>query len=189
MLVVSWPRSACVSNVLALGMLPHVCLSMFGGKLVCWVKTCLTCPRLCLARCSHVGTELLLLTSYVGSQLLPPVLCSATFGLLQCDLAPCSFLAMAAPVRHNNLKLGISEFRCVASPAPARAFVPARLSSVFGCLTRVARTSLFSDPITRSFIGGRVNHAQNLIPSALVEPTLAWKALRNPLFRLYSGQR
>ena len=101
----------------------------------------------------------------------------------------CSFLAMAAPVRHNNLKLGISEFRCVASPAPARAFVPARLSSVFGCLTRVARTSLFSDPITRSFIGGRVNHAQNLIPSALVEPTLAWKALRNPLFRLYSGQR
>ena len=35
MLVVSWPRSACVSNVLALGMLPHVCLSMFGGKLVC----------------------------------------------------------------------------------------------------------------------------------------------------------
>ena len=92
MLVVSWPRSACVSNVLALGMLPHVCLSMFGGKLVCWVKTCLTCPRLCLARCSHVGTELLLLTCYVGSKLLPPVLCFATFGLLQCDLAPAASL-------------------------------------------------------------------------------------------------
>ena len=30
MLVVSWPRSACVSNVLALGMLPHVCLSMYA---------------------------------------------------------------------------------------------------------------------------------------------------------------
>ena len=36
---------------------------------------------------------------------------------------------MAASVRHN-LKLGISEFRCVASPAPARAFVPARGSQV-----------------------------------------------------------
>ena len=42
----------------------------------------------------------------------------------------CSFLTMAASVRHN-LKLGISEFRCVASPAPARAFVPARGSQVF----------------------------------------------------------
>ena len=36
---------------------------------------------------------------------------------------------MAASVRHN-LKLGISEFRCVASLAPARAFVPARGSSL-----------------------------------------------------------
>ena len=42
----------------------------------------------------------------------------------------CSFLTMAASVRHN-LKLGISEFRCVASPVPARAFVPARGSQVF----------------------------------------------------------
>ena len=92
MLVVSWPRSACVSTILALGMLPHVCLSMFGGKLVCWVKTCLTCPGLCLARCSHVGTKLVLLTCYVGSKLLPPVLCSATFGLLQCKLAPAASL-------------------------------------------------------------------------------------------------
>ena len=36
----------------------------------------------------------------------------------------CSFLTMAASVR-QNLKLGICEFRCVASPASARAFVPA----------------------------------------------------------------
>ena len=42
----------------------------------------------------------------------------------------CSFVTMAASVR-GNLKLGISEFRCVASPAPARAFVPARGSQVF----------------------------------------------------------
>ena len=40
---------------------------------------------------------------------------------------------MAASVRHN-LKLGISAFRCVASPAPARAFVPARGSQVFCCI-------------------------------------------------------
>ena len=56
MLVVSWPRclgvsadaadagrivaTLCVlSSVLALGVLQHVCLSMFGEKLVCWVKT------------------------------------------------------------------------------------------------------------------------------------------------------
>ena len=40
MLVVSWPRSVCFSSILALGVLQHVCLSMFGEKLVCWVKTC-----------------------------------------------------------------------------------------------------------------------------------------------------
>ena len=40
MLVVSWPRFACFSSILALGVLQHVCLSMFGEKLVCWVKTC-----------------------------------------------------------------------------------------------------------------------------------------------------
>ena len=40
MLVVSWPRCACFSSILALGVLQHVCLSMFGEKLVCWVKTC-----------------------------------------------------------------------------------------------------------------------------------------------------
>ena len=39
MLVVSWPRCACFSSILALGVLQHVCLSMFGEKLVCWVKT------------------------------------------------------------------------------------------------------------------------------------------------------
>ena len=49
-LVVSWPRCACVSSILALGVLQHVCLSMFGEKLVCWVKTCFTCRSLCLAR-------------------------------------------------------------------------------------------------------------------------------------------
>ena len=43
MLVVSWPRCACVSSILALGVLQHVCLSMFAEKLVCWVKTCFTC--------------------------------------------------------------------------------------------------------------------------------------------------
>ena len=32
MLVVSWPRCACVSSILALGVLQHVCLSMFGDK-------------------------------------------------------------------------------------------------------------------------------------------------------------
>ena len=46
MLVVSSPRCACVSSVLALGVLQHVCLSMFGEKLVCWVKTCFTCRSL-----------------------------------------------------------------------------------------------------------------------------------------------
>ena len=50
MLVVSWPRCACVSSILALGVLQHVCLSMFRDKLVCWVKTCFTCRSLCLAR-------------------------------------------------------------------------------------------------------------------------------------------
>ena len=50
MLVVSWPRCACVSSILALGVLQHVCLYMFGEKLVCWVKTCFTCRSLCLAR-------------------------------------------------------------------------------------------------------------------------------------------
>ena len=50
MLVVSWPRCACVSSILALGVLQHVCLSMFGEKLVCWVNTCFTCRSLCLAR-------------------------------------------------------------------------------------------------------------------------------------------
>ena len=50
MLVVSWPRCACVSSILALGVLQHVCLSMFGEKLVCWVKTCFTWRSLCLAR-------------------------------------------------------------------------------------------------------------------------------------------
>ena len=49
MLVVSWPHCACVSSILALGVLQHVCLSMFGEKLVCWVKTCFTCRSLCLA--------------------------------------------------------------------------------------------------------------------------------------------
>ena len=43
-----------------------------------------------------------------------------------------SFVTMAASVR-GNLKLGISEFRCVANPAPARAFVPARGSQVLIC--------------------------------------------------------
>ena len=41
----------------------------------------------------------------------------------------CSFVTMAASVR-SKLKLGISECRWVASPAPARAFVPARGSQV-----------------------------------------------------------
>ena len=50
MLVVSWPPCACISSILALGVLQHVCLSMFGEKLVCWVKTCFTCRSLCLAR-------------------------------------------------------------------------------------------------------------------------------------------
>ena len=50
MLVISWPHCACVSNILALGVLQHVCLSMFGEELVCWVKTCFTCRSLCLAR-------------------------------------------------------------------------------------------------------------------------------------------
>ena len=37
---------------------------------------------------------------------------------------------MAASVR-SKLKLGISECRCVASPAPARAYVPARGSPAY----------------------------------------------------------
>ena len=130
MLVVSWPRSACVSNILALGMLPHVCLSvclsMFGGKLVCWVKTCLTCPSLCLARCSHVGTKPLLLTCCVGAPARVVLCNSRSTTMRACSF---SFVTMAASVR-GNLKLGISEFRCVANPAPARAFVPARGSQV-----------------------------------------------------------
>ena len=81
MLVVSGPRCACVSSILALGVLQHVCLSMFGEKLQ-----------------SLSGKELI-------------------------------FVTMAASVR-SKLKLGISECRCVASPAPARAFVPARAPQV-----------------------------------------------------------
>ena len=48
MLVVSWPRCACFSSILALGVLQHVCLSMFGEKLVCWVKTCFSPVAVCV---------------------------------------------------------------------------------------------------------------------------------------------
>ena len=93
MLVVSWPRCACFSSVLALGVLQHVCLSMFGEKLVCWVKTFSPVAVFYVAMCSYVGTKLLVLTCYVGSKLLPPVLFSATFCLLQCGLAPAASLS------------------------------------------------------------------------------------------------
>ena len=43
MLVVSWPRCACFSSILALGVLQHVCLLCLAKSWyvdVCWVKTC-----------------------------------------------------------------------------------------------------------------------------------------------------
>ena len=91
MLVVSWPRCACFSSILALGVLQHVCLSMFGEKLVCWVKTCFSPVAVFVWPCDNVficWNKTLVLTCYVGSKLLPPVLFSATFCLLQCGLAP-----------------------------------------------------------------------------------------------------
>ena len=135
MLVVSWPRSACVSNVLALGMLPHVCPSVYVWRkviLVCWVKTCLTYPCLCLAKCSHGGTRTPLIDMLCWIETAPArvVLCNSRSTTMRaCSF---SFVTMAASVR-GNLKLGISEFRCVANPAPARAFVPARGSQVLIC--------------------------------------------------------
>ena len=83
MLVVSWPRCACFSSILALGVLQHVCLSMFGEKLVCWVKTCFSPVAVFVWQCVHMLEQTLVLTCYVGSKLLPPVLFSATFCLLQ----------------------------------------------------------------------------------------------------------
>ena len=94
MLVVSWPRCACVSSILALGVLQHVCLAMFGEKvgmlgqnllhlsqslsgkeLICWIKTALidmldqNCSRQCcslqLPVCCNAG--LLLQLRYHGS--------------------------------------------------------------------------------------------------------------------------
>ena len=54
MLVVSWPRCACFSSILALGVLQHVCLSMFGEKLVCWVKTCFSPVAVFVWPCVHM---------------------------------------------------------------------------------------------------------------------------------------
>ena len=85
MLVVSWLRCVCFSSILALGVLQHVCLSMFGEKLLCWVKTCFSpvavfvwqgvnvldqnCSRQCcslqLSVCCNAG--LLLQLRYHGS--------------------------------------------------------------------------------------------------------------------------
>ena len=53
-LVVSWPRCACFSSILALGVLQHVCLSMFGEKLVCWVKTCFSPVAGFVWQCVHM---------------------------------------------------------------------------------------------------------------------------------------
>ena len=84
--------------------------SLSGKVFTCWDRTPLI-DMLCWIKTAPAGV----------------VLCN--FRSTTMRACSCSFLTMAASVRHN-LKLGISEFRCVASPAPARAFVPARGSQV-----------------------------------------------------------
>ena len=110
MLVVSWPRCLGVSADAADAgrivatlcvLLKHscsrraaTCLSVYVWRKVGLLgQSLLTCRSLCVAMCSYVGTHLLVLTCYVGSKLLPPVLFSATFCLLQCGLAPAASLS------------------------------------------------------------------------------------------------
>ena len=100
MLVVSWPRCACFSSILALGVLQHVCLSMFGEKLVCWVKTCFSSVAVCVWQCVH------LLEQNPRIDMLCWILSAA---MRACS---CSFVIMAGSVR-STLKLGISEDRCL----------------------------------------------------------------------------
>ena len=133
MLVVSWPRSACVSNILALGMLPHVCLSVYV-----WRKVSMLGQNLLDLSQSLSGkvftcwnkTPLIDMLCWIKTAPARVVLCNSRSTTMRaCSF---SFVTMAASVR-GNLKLGISEFRCVANPAPARAFVPARGSQVLIC--------------------------------------------------------
>ena len=131
MLVVSWPRCACFSSILALGVLQHVCLSMFGDKLVCWVKTCFSPVAVFVWQ----GSKLHLLTCWIKTAPASVVLCNFLSAAMRA--CSCSFVTMAASVR-SKLKLGISECCCVASPAPARAFVPARGSQVRLNVARIA---------------------------------------------------
>ena len=86
--------------------------SLSGKVFTCWNKTRLV-DMLCWIKTAPARL----------------VLCNFRSTTMQA--CSCSFVTMAASVRHN-LKLGISEFCCVASPAPARAFVPAPGSQVGG---------------------------------------------------------
>ena len=110
MLVVSWPRclgvsadaadagrivaTLCVLLQRSCSRRAATCLSVYVWRKVGLLgQNLLTCRSLCVAMCSYVGTKLLVLTCYVGSKLLPPVLFSATFCLLQCGLAPAASLS------------------------------------------------------------------------------------------------
>ena len=115
MLVVSWPRCATCLSVYVwrkVGMLGqnllHMSQSLSGKELICWIKTALI--DMLDQNCSRSA-----------------VLCNFLSAAMRA--CSCSFVTMAASVS-SKLKLGISECRCVASPAPARAFVPARGSQV-----------------------------------------------------------
>ena len=86
----------------------HLSQSLSGKALICWIKTAL-------------------LTCWIKTAPASVVLCNFLSAAMRA--CSCSFVTMAASVR-RKLKFGISECRCVASPAPARAFVPARGSQV-----------------------------------------------------------
>ena len=88
----------------------HLSQSLSSKELICWIKTALI-DMFCWLKTAPASV----------------VLCNFLSAAMRA--CSCSFVTMAASVR-SKLKLGISECRCVASPAPARAFVPARGSQV-----------------------------------------------------------
>ena len=101
----------CLAKSWSVGSKPsHLSQSLCGNVFVCWNKT----PRIDMLCWIKTAPASVVLCNFLSA------------AMRACS---CSFVIMAASVRHN-LKFGISEFRCVASPAPARAFVPARGSQV-----------------------------------------------------------
>ena len=112
MLVVSWPRCACFFSILALGVLQHVCLSKFGEKLVCWVKTCFSPVAVFVWLCVHMLEQnpRINMLCWIKTAPASVVLCSFLSAAMRA--CSCSFVIMAGSVR-STLKLGSSEDRCL----------------------------------------------------------------------------